>query len=71
ALWCNILRRIVQKKSPRYIKTVNGQEIWLMQNGPHNIQIKDANGGVANISTYDVQQKNGVIDVIDKVLLPK
>lgn len=53
------------------LKTVNGQEIWLMQNGPHNIQIKDANGGVANISTYDVQQKNGVIDVIDKVLLPK
>lgn len=53
------------------LKTVNGQEIWLLQNGPHNIQIKDANGGVANISTYDVQQKNGVIDVIDKVLLPK
>lgn len=53
------------------LKTANGQEIWLMQNGPHNIQIKDANGGVANISTYDVQQKNGVIDVIDKVLLPK
>lgn len=53
------------------LKTVNGQDIWLLQNGPHNIQIKDANGGVANISTYDVQQKNGVIDVIDKVLLPK
>jgi len=26
---------------------------------------------VANISTYDVQQKNGVIDVIDTVLMPK
>ena len=32
--------------------------------------VKDAKGGVANISTYDVYQSNGVIHVIDKVLLP-
>lgn len=42
-----------------------------MNNGPHNIQIKDAKGDVANISTYDVRQQNGVIDVIDTVLMPK
>ncbi len=53
------------------LKTVNGQPLWLMSNGPHNIQLKDAKGNVANISTYDVQQKNGVIDVIDTVLMPK
>jgi len=33
--------------------------------------LKDENGGIANISTYDVYQKNGVIHVIDKVVLPK
>ena len=27
--------------------------------------------GVASISVYDVYQSNGVIQVIDKVLLPK
>jgi uncharacterized surface protein with fasciclin (FAS1) repeats len=42
-----------------------------MSNGPSNIQVADANGNVANFSTYDVYQSNGVIQVIDKVLLPK
>ena len=28
-------------------------------------------GNVADISTYDVRQSNGVIHVIDKVLMPK
>ena len=40
-------------------------------NGPNNIQVWDANGTYANISPYDVMQKNGVIYVIDRVLLPK
>lgn len=53
------------------LKTVNGQPLWLMSNGPHNIQLKDGKGNVASISTYDVNQKNGVIDVIDTVLMPK
>ncbi|MNP61061.1 Fasciclin domain protein [compost metagenome] len=53
------------------LKTVNGQPLWIMSNGPHNIQLKDGKGNVANISTYDVHQKNGVIDVIDTVLMPK
>ncbi|WP_145517752.1 fasciclin domain-containing protein [Yersinia mollaretii] len=53
------------------LKTVNGQPLWIMNNGPNNIQLKDGKGNIANISTYDVQQKNGVIDVIDTVLMPK
>ena len=50
--------------------TVNGQKLWAMMNGPMNVVLKDANGGVANISTYDVMQSNGVIHVVDHVLLP-
>ena len=53
------------------LKTVNGQPLWILNNGPHNIQLKDGKGNIANISTYDVQQKNGVIDVVDTVLMPK
>ena len=37
----------------------------------HNITVGDENGGTSNITTYDVYQSNGVIHVIDAVLLPK
>jgi uncharacterized surface protein with fasciclin (FAS1) repeats len=53
------------------MKTVAGGTLTFMMNGSHNIMIKDENGGVANISTYDVTQSNGVIHVLDQVLLPK
>lgn len=53
------------------LKTVAGQEITVSMNGPQNIQVWDQNGAYASISTYDVMQKNGVIHVIDRVLLPK
>ncbi len=52
------------------MKTVAGAELTFMMNGPNNIQVMDAKGGVANISTYDVMQSNGVIHVIDRVLMP-
>lgn len=35
------------------------------------IMIEDETGGVANVTIADVDQSNGVIHVIDKVLLPK
>lgn len=53
------------------MKTVAGQELTFSMNGPNNIQVWDVNGMYANISTYDVMQSNGVIHVIDRVLLPK
>ena len=53
------------------LKTVAGQELTFAMNGPHNITVWDTTGAVANISTYDVIQSNGVIHVIDRVLMPK
>lgn len=53
------------------MKTVNGQPLTFMMNGMHNITVKDVMGNVANITTYDVMQSNGVIHVLDKVLMPK
>lgn len=35
------------------------------------ITLTDENGGVAHVTIADVKQSNGVIHVIDKVLLPK
>lgn len=51
-------------------KTVQGGTLVFKMNGKHNITVTDAKGQTANIGTYDVYQSNGVIQVIDKVLLP-
>lgn len=51
--------------------TVSGGKLTAMMNGKHNITLTDENGSIANISVYDVMQSNGVIHVIDKVVLPK
>ena len=53
------------------LKTVEGEKLTVSMNGPNNLILKDASGGVANITTYDVMQSNGVIHSIDKVLMPK
>lgn len=53
------------------LKTVQGQELTFAMNGPKNISVWDATGAYANISVYDVLQSNGVIHVIDHVLMPR
>jgi uncharacterized surface protein with fasciclin (FAS1) repeats len=53
------------------LTTVAGNKLVAMMNGAHNIVLKDEAGNVASISTYDVYQSNGVIHVIDHVLMPK
>jgi uncharacterized surface protein with fasciclin (FAS1) repeats len=52
------------------LKTLNGATLWVMMNGDRNIVVKDGKGSVADISVYDVYQSNGVILVVDKVLMP-
>jgi len=52
------------------LKTVEGETLTFMMNGPSNITVADAKGDVADITIQDVHQSNGVIQVIDKVLLP-
>jgi uncharacterized surface protein with fasciclin (FAS1) repeats len=49
--------------------TVNGGELTAMlEDG--KVMIKDANGGVATVTVADVKQSNGVVHVIDNVLMP-
>ena len=52
------------------LTTVQGAPLTVTMNGPRNLQVADAKGHTANIAIYDVYQSNGVILVIDKVLLP-
>jgi uncharacterized surface protein with fasciclin (FAS1) repeats len=53
------------------LKTVSGGELWLMMNGASIITVKDEKGDVADITISDVRQSNGVIQVVDHVLLPQ
>ena len=50
--------------------TVNGEEITLKMNGD-KIVVVDANGNEATVTQADVMQSNGVVHVIDTVLMPK
>jgi uncharacterized surface protein with fasciclin (FAS1) repeats len=40
-----------------------------MINGPKKVVLKDEKRNIATISTYDVIQSNGVIHVIDAVVM--
>jgi uncharacterized surface protein with fasciclin (FAS1) repeats len=52
------------------LKTVGGCTIKAMDKGG-KITLTDEAGGTAHITIADVKQSNGVIHVVDKVLLPK
>jgi uncharacterized surface protein with fasciclin (FAS1) repeats len=52
------------------VPTVGGCELTATYEGD-KIMIEDENGNVANVTIADVDQSNGVIHVIDRVLLPK
>jgi uncharacterized surface protein with fasciclin (FAS1) repeats len=51
------------------MKTVNGEDLTFSGSGKH-ITITDAKGGTAMITIANVYQSNGVIQVIDSVLMP-
>jgi uncharacterized surface protein with fasciclin (FAS1) repeats len=51
-------------------KTVSGGKIWGMMKGKKLI-LKDETGATAAVTIADVFQKNGVIHVIDSVVMPK
>jgi len=52
------------------VATVNGANLTFMRSGAKHLTVTDAKGDVARITIADVLQSNGVIHVINKVLLP-
>ncbi|MGO4716527.1 fasciclin domain-containing protein [Bradyrhizobium sp. 2TAF24] len=51
-------------------KTVEGDEITIKQPEAGKLSITDAKGGTSTVTIPDVLQSNGVIHVVDTVLLP-
>ncbi len=62
---------ILQGNGVATLKTVEGGTLRLMMNGTSNITVEDEKGDVADITVADVGQSNGVIQVVDRVLMPK
>ena len=52
------------------LKTVEGDELIVKQEGMNKLWVFDAKGASSSITIADVLQSNGVIHVIDSVLLP-
>jgi len=52
------------------LTTVQGGKIWLTKDDKGHWWVIDAKGGKAMITIADVMQSNGVIHVIDTVLMP-
>ena len=50
--------------------TVEGGKIWAWMEGK-KLVLKDEKGGMSTVMIADVYQKNGVIHVVDTVLMPK
>ena len=52
------------------VKTVGGCEL-ILKYKDGKVMVEDETGGIATVTIADVAQSNGVIHVVDKVLLPK
>lgn len=52
------------------LTTVQGGKLWLWMKG-NKLMLKDEKGEMATVTIKDVYQSNGVIHVIDSVVLPK
>ncbi len=65
-----LMKAIKDGKGTASLKTVSGGTLTAKSSGK-KVMITDENGGTANVTIADVKQSNGVIHVVDKVLLPK
>jgi uncharacterized surface protein with fasciclin (FAS1) repeats len=64
------LEKMIQKGGGKAtLKTVQGEDLTATISGD-KIILTDAKGGTATVTTADVFQSNGVIHVIDTVLMP-
>ena len=66
----DLVRQIGAGGGRPMLKTASGGTLTASMSGS-NVMITDDDGGSAKVTIADVNQSNGVIHVIDKVLLPK
>lgn len=65
----DLMRAVKMGGGQAMLKTVEGEPLTIKQSG-HRLEVVDAKGGTAWVTIANVNQSNGVIQVINKVLLP-
>jgi uncharacterized surface protein with fasciclin (FAS1) repeats len=65
-----LIKLIKKGKGTATLKSVSGGVLTFKMNGPKGITLIDENGGMSNITIANVYQSNGVIHVIDSVVMP-
>jgi len=65
----DIAKQIQAGKGEAALKTVSGGTLWATMDGKF-IVLKDGKGSMSKVTQSDVFQSNGVIHVVDSVLLP-
>lgn len=65
-----LARLIKAGKGKAELKTVSGGKLWASMKGD-KIMLTDEKGGMATVTIKNVYQSNGVIHVIDHVVLPR
>ena len=65
----DLITLVKRGKGRAELKTVQGQTLILNRKGK-NLKIIDSKGGVSRVTIGDVNQSNGVIHVVDSVLIP-
>ena len=64
-----LMEKVKMGNGKAMLTTVQGEQLTIIQHGKH-LEVRDAKGNLAMVTIKDVYQKNGVIHVIDKVLMP-
>jgi len=67
----DIAKLIADGKGQASFITLTGAKLIAKINGDRNIVLTDENGKEAVISQFDIEQSNGIIDVVTAVLVPK
>lgn len=65
-----LMKRVKDGGGKATLKTVNGATLTVMKSGANGLVITDAKGGKSKVTIADVTQSNGVIHVVDSVMLP-
>lgn len=65
----DLMKAIKKGGGKAELTTVQGEKLTAMMKGK-GIEVKDTKGGVAMVTIADVMQSNGVIHVVNKVLMP-
>ncbi len=67
----DLMKQIKEGNGTAQLTTVEGGKLWVTLHDGKHIELKDEKGGTAMVTIANVFQSNGVIHVIDSVVMPK